>query len=76
MPVKGCSPVGSTHVNLGPKSLNADLQRISPMLEFLGTYTHPNNPRVSAEMKGMPFAWVQSLISSCFWRETPQRTTT
>lgn len=27
MPVRGCSPVGSTQVNLGPKSLNTDLQR-------------------------------------------------
>lgn len=26
IPVSGCSPVGSTHVNLGPKSLNTDLE--------------------------------------------------
>lgn len=25
IPVRGCSPVGSTQVNLGPKSLNTDL---------------------------------------------------
>ena len=26
IPVNGCSPVGSTQVNFGPKSLNTELQ--------------------------------------------------
>ena len=32
MPVKGCSPVGSTEVNFGPKSLNADLKEYQDIL--------------------------------------------
>jgi hypothetical protein len=66
MLLRGCSPVGSTQVNFGPKSLKTELWNhwiTSP--DDSADHTHPNRPRVSAAIKGMPFACVQSLISSC-----------
>lgn len=78
MPVKGCSPVGSTQVNLGPKSLNVELMisNLSTCMIRTRMSAHPKRPRVSAEMKWTPFSCVQLLISNCFLYGTPQRTTT
>lgn len=41
MPVKGCSPVGSTQVNFGPKSLKADLKECQDILKMKAVWNVP-----------------------------------
>jgi hypothetical protein len=41
MPVKGCSPVGSTQVNFGPKSLKADLKEYQDILGMKAVWNEP-----------------------------------
>ena len=41
MPVKGCSPVGSTEVNFGPKSLKEDLKEYQDVLRMTVVLNKP-----------------------------------
>lgn len=57
--------------------MNTDLERHElSLLCHSSNKSYPKSPRVSAAMKGMSFACVQSLISSCLLWGTPQRTMT